>query len=444
MTKINNSINATDDGIRIGDYTSSFSQTGPIGDILYAKDMNPDATSILSMQNFRLAKFMKETSSIAFEDLQEVPQDDGDTWYTAESVIDGEVFSFHISRYEIIKSIKLTPVNNEQEIEQRAKKYKIDQENTYIVIDGKKYFVDTSIPLNYGIAGGDAAFKLKAEAMVSALAPIVSLIAQLVKKFGFEAISKYIGRISSGLLETLWGLLKNTVRVAYRFIFSFFSRVCSGAEVAEAYAEAMEDASAGEILSGLELSTFLIGVVGAIFLIAILLIIIFALHTSYQIITIYNLTDCDLHFRFPYIYEGEMPREPSSLIPAQSKTKNLGNWYHATGFMWKSSNVFTGIGYAIGLNIVNPEKTSSRNYAAMFDIPWTGENSLFASITEPSNYKNFYKENEGVHKERMLSVSDDKYELIVTYDYLQGEHPNPDTGENVYLYNTMVIVRDKV
>ncbi len=443
MNNINIFQNSTDDGLRIGAFTSSFSQTGPMGDILYAKDMDPKATSILSMQNFRLSKFMKETTSIAFDDLQVVPQDDGDTWYTAVSTIDDEQFSFHISNYEMIKSINFLLVTSEEDIEQRAKKYKIDKEKTYIIIDGKKYFVNLDIPLNYGIAGGTA-FKLKASAIIVAATPLAGLIAKIVSKYGLEAFSKFIERLGLGLLKTLGKFLFNTAKLAYRFIQAFTSRLFNRAGVAEAYEGAMDEVSAGEILDGLEIAEFITGVAGTILMIALVLIILYVLHTSYQIVTIYNLTDCDLHFKFPYIYEGKMPREPSSLIPAQSKIKNLGNWYHATGFMWESSNIYTGIGYAIGLSVINPAKTSSKNYAAMFDIPWTGENSLFASITEPSNYKNFYKDNEGVHKETMLSVSDDKYELIVTYDYLQGQHPNPDTGENAYLYNTMIIVRDKV
>jgi len=84
-----------------------------------------------------------------------------------------------------------------------------------------------------------------------------------------------------------------------------------------------------------------------------------------------------------------------------------------------------------------------RQMACMFDIPYVGKNSLKAAISAPADLKKFYASNEGAIKETQHSDGDEELEIIVTYDYLEGTHVNPETGSDDYLYNSLIVLRER-
>jgi hypothetical protein len=112
------------------------------------------------------------------------------------------------------------------------------------------------------------------------------------------------------------------------------------------------------------------------------------------------------------------------------------------GFRYQSDSEFHGLGYTIRLKMVDPKtKQVVKTFSCLFDVPYSGENSLYASIGEPSSYSEYYDQYAGVHKTTQYSTNDGTYEIIVTYDYLSGQHPDPETGTELYLYSSLIIIR---
>ncbi len=444
-------LEASNSGFHIGDISSSFAPTSPMARLLSATTIDPNTTATLTGDNLRLAKFMKSVFSTGFSDLQEVTQQDGDIWYTAVETIEGQEFSFHISRNEIISSFSLSLVTNDVQIEERSKKYKIDAKDTYIIINGKKYFLDLSIPLYFGTSGEGTILSMIAGGAVSGTSLIAGLLIPVLEKSGVDAIGSLLRKLTTGVLKTLITIITNILKIVYQFFATLIIELISGQSVTEALAAARIAVSAAEgIVSGVEVSTVLLGITGIIILIAIFLFAIFILHKTYQIVTIYNLTDHDLHISFPYYYNGTPPAPGSvpTVIKGATEKKtasgSLGKWYNAVGFLWQSNGVFTGLGYAIELRLADSTMPDSKKFAAMFDIPFVGQNSLYSTTQSPSDYHKFYLDHEGVYKQQIYSDSDQQFEIIVTYDYIEGKHKNPETGQDAFLYNSMIIIRNAV
>ncbi|RQH15366.1 hypothetical protein D5R40_04490 [Okeania hirsuta] len=72
-----------------------------------------------------------------------------------------------------------------------------------------------------------------------------------------------------------------------------------------------------------------------------------------------------------------------------------------------------------------------------------GKNSLYASTSEPSSYKNYYSDNSGLHKTKQYKADDGEQEIIVTYDYLSGKHTYPETNDSLFFYSSLVVIRDQ-
>jgi hypothetical protein len=85
-----------------------------------------------------------------------------------------------------------------------------------------------------------------------------------------------------------------------------------------------------------------------------------------------------------------------------------------------------------------------KTYACMFDIPYVGDNSLFATLETQSDYQSFYKNADCLQKVTQFYSSDNELDIVVTYDYLSGAHTNLETGTMDYIYNSLVVIREKL
>ena len=110
------------------------------------------ATAAIARQQAREAVFMQRFSDMDIDKFQQVPQDDGDVWLVGMQTIDGEQHHVHISQNSLLDSVQLVEATA-AEVALREKKYKIVTDEMSIEIDGKRYFVDSHIPFNFGFGG---------------------------------------------------------------------------------------------------------------------------------------------------------------------------------------------------------------------------------------------------------------------------------------------------
>lgn len=435
--------------VRFSEPISSFSPDGMVSRITGNQTVNDTTTQYMSQQSYRQGKFMQTFSQLDFEGLQEVQQPDGDTVWAAVQAIDNQEFNFYLSKAEILQSITLTEVTSQSQINETANKYNIKPEATYITIDGKKYFVHMNLPMHFGTGENNNTW-INFGVFIIGDTAIAATIAAIIAALGGDAFTQAIKNIGSALFKTLWYAISGAMKAAFRFIVTFVRTLLTRATL-EAAVDAAKIA-AGEAWTGavrnLSSKTLRYSVIGVIVLVTITLIIDLVLHESYQSVYLYNLTDYDIEFDFPYKDYGNPHNVPNLVVSARHKRKgpdgkDLGSWYNGLAFRFQSDSEFHGLGYTMRFKLRDPgTQNVVKTFACLFDVPFAANNSLFASANDPGDYKQYYKSNSGTKKVTQYSANDGHQEIIVTYDYLSGKHEDPETGQSLYLYNSLVVIRD--
>jgi hypothetical protein len=317
------------------------------------------------------------------------------------------------------------------------------------VIDGKKYFTSMNIPMHFSTGQNNDTW-INLGVFVLGDGIMSTAIAGIVASFGLDAFKDAIKNMGSAVFKTLWAVTKGAMTAAYRFVTNFVASLVEGGTVdaaATAGRAAMGEAWA-ESVEGVTSKTLKYTVVGVIIIVTILLIVEFVLHQSYQNVYFYNLTNYDIALDFPYKSEGDYHNLPTENILAKTDRKgpggiDLGSWYNGVAFRYQSDSEFHGLGYTLRFKLTDPKTQKVvKTFSCLFDIPYAGQNSLFASTSEPTDYSSYYSSNAGKQTVTQFSANDSQQEIIVSYDYLGGKHQDPETGNDLYLYSSLVVIRD--
>lgn len=186
----------------------------------------------------------------------------------------------------------------------------------------------------------------------------------------------------------------------------------------------------------------------------------FILHRTVHRFSIFNLTKSDVTWSVPYLFEGTMTQAP---VKSASPTAQAGDYqtdylisggklhapsglkpqmiYHDVAFEFVSDD-HSGLGYVLGLTFVDGDTSKTYDITLMFDLPFVGENSLGGMFGKPSeSYGQWYSDMEGDFKQTkyVAKSSDGRYQLTLTFDYLNDEHTEPD-GSTGYYYTSMVVL----
>lgn len=220
-------------------------------------------------------------------------------------------------------------------------------------------------------------------------------------------------------------------------------------------AEVAEDTTVSMVCGGLAFA-------GAAVLIAIPIILQAIAHQTYQTTTLYNLTPYDIDWSLGYLNEGVMNAAPvmgqgsstlNPLIPAMTDSAPPGlqpvQMATEANFSFASTSEYEGLGYVLSFTLKNPATQDEvATAAAMFDVPFSGPNSLYATFNPTTSAQVLYDDNQNINEVTELSVtwdnpdvsdSDPDVTLQVTFDYLTGEHPLPGSGQNAYTYSSMCV-----
>jgi hypothetical protein len=197
---------------------------------------------------------------------------------------------------------------------------------------------------------------------------------------------------------------------------------------------------------------------GIAILVAIPIILDIIAHPSYHTLTVYNLTPYDLDWTIGYQNEGVMNAAPvmgdgsttlNPLIPAQANVAppNLQpvDMSFEGNFSFASTSQYEGLGYVMSYTLTDPTtKEVVATAAGMWDIPFAGQNSLFATFDPGTDFQSIYDDNQNVNEVTQMAVSQaaagsaSAIDLSVTFDYLSGKHPTP-SGQESYTYNSMAV-----
>jgi len=437
-----------DANIRMTGISSAIS-SDEVSPMAAGRPVNDNTTTAINLGNYRQGKFTSVVSKTKFEDLQEVELDNGDTVWSAIQTIDGNQYSFYLQKSEIFSTVELKEAT-QAEAEALAKEYEIQVEQTYIVIDGKKYFINMAVPLHFG-NGDKSSMWMQAGLFILGDSALGGAVAAAIKAFGMDAFKDAFKELSSALFKVIWGVLRGIVTGIYRFLVTIISGIVleAGLEVTLRAAASAAGEAWTKSVAKITARRVAYAFAGAVLLVGTLLFLEFVLHRSYQNTYIYNLTDYDLSYSLPYKDKGEIANAQNDTIKGKEVKTGpnnipLGTWYNGSAFRFQSGSDFHGLGYVIKLNFHPKGKTEIvKTFTCMFEVPFSGENSLAATTEEVKDYEAYFKKNDGVNRKTQFSAHDDHHEIIVTYDYLTGKHKDPETGQDLYLYSSLVVIRDK-
>lgn len=429
--------------VRITDISSSLSQ-GKVQPLLSAGALGGAFTAEHFRENARQAKFMLNFTSMDFDDLQPVEQENGDTWHVGAQAIDGIDYHVHISEYELLASMSLDEAT-EETIAEYAKKYDIAKKSTYVEIDGKRYFTKMQIPINFGSAGSNKIL-LNAGVFLVGDGIATAILAAAIKNIAGKTLEAAAKQAIKSITGVIGGFLRGTLTAAWRFLTTFVGGIFSGEFSGLLSRSAAAAGTAWRAaFAALETVEVVLGAVGVLLAIAGALTIKYLMHSTQQNLYVYNLTNKDLTFTIPYFAHGKLSHNRPVVLEAYTDKGILGKWYNAIQIRPESRSDMTGIGYAMHLQLLEPATQDEvANFTSMFDLPFKGENSLNTTSDKQGKIEEFYSINEGVNKTGQASASDSAYEIIATYDIVSGEQKDPETGEKGYLYNSLLIIRDKI
>ncbi|WP_307944816.1 hypothetical protein [Pseudomonas mosselii] len=402
------------------------------------------ATAAIARQQAREAVFMQRFSDMDIDKFQQVPQDDGDVWLVGMQTIDGEQHHVHISQNSLLDSVQLVEATA-AEIALREKKYKIVTDEMSIEIDGKRYFVDSHIPFNFGF-GGVTRTVVNFTITLGSSIIVTSALKELLSYAGGRGLRA----ILKDAVSKTWGLfkavLRGTLQAASRFLRVFFSGIFNG-QFNGLMGRCVQGLARGwrSAFAPLEEGAVVAGIWGAVLIIATTVILSLVLHNTRHNLTIYNLTSKDLVVSAPHMGHGDTNTPNEIVIKGYDNRGPFGKWYNASPIKSESKTYVSGIGLAMNLSLREPDsKAAVADFACMFDIPYTGTNSLNATAQKQDNIVDYYDANEGLNTTGQASASSDQYEIIVTYDITSGQQYDHETKDKGYIYNSMVIVREKV
>ena len=270
--------------------------------------------------------------------------------------------------------------------------------------------------------------------------------------------------VPMGVLANMaWaGLVKPLLLGFWNGVQSCFS---SGLEVGsieaagEAASAAAEEAAVDGVIvedAVVSMSVGAVALAGFVVLAAIPLILALLAHPSYHTLKVYNLTPYDITWHDPYFDEGVMNMAPiqgiaagfNYTIPAQSLYSPAPDITpvmvsHEADFSFASGSEYHGLGYALSFTLTDPQNNHATvaTAALVYDIPWAGDNSLYATFAPFDSLASLYSQVAGRYCQTQMralaKVDKSMITLTATYDYLSGKHPNPDNQE-MYIYNSVV------
>ena len=436
--------------VKLTSIQASFSPNGILSSITGGQTIDASTTATMALQSAALNDFMQQFSTLDFDDLQPVTQSNGATLYTFVATIQNVDYYVYIDQAQLLNSIVLTPATVDA-IQQVAQTYGIATTDTTITIDGVQYFVNMNIPLNFGFGQNSNQF-INFGVYAVGTGVLAGVIAQVASKLGIAAFGQAFKGLTFGPFQAVWQVLSTSVRVIVTFATNFIRSFAStGGDVAAALtagSDAAGDAFAGA-MAGITWTSVALAAGGVLIIAVIWAVITFVLHNSYHRVYFYNLcASYDIALAFPYIDEGKLSTTlptTTALAAAQvmSGPISLGTWYNGIAFGFESGSEFEGLGYTMSFQLMTAgTQNVVKTFACMFDVPFDGDNSLAASVSGVSDYQSFYENNEGVNTVNQVEMNDGSTEIIVTYDQLSGTQQDPNTGQTLYLYNSLVVIRD--
>jgi hypothetical protein len=190
----------------------------------------------------------------------------------------------------------------------------------------------------------------------------------------------------------------------------------------------------------------------------------FLLHYSYHNIKLVNCTPFDLYWAQPYLAHGLMSAAPMTskddflyLIPAVADIapdEGINPVPMATQveFAFQSASTMSSVGYVLPVSVcaADEAKTQYQQAALLFDVPWSGDNSLYAQLTggsfSPSDLEKMYSSHAGKYQQTAFSAQanfsvNGKQQTLrasLTFDALSGEQKMPNGSQEGFYYNSLV------
>lgn len=397
----------------------------------------------LAREQARQAVFLRHVSEMSIQNFQEVPQEDGDIWLVGMHTIDGVQHHVHISQNDLLNSITLVEATA-AEVESRKQKHKITADKLIVDIDNKHYFVDFNIPFNFGLNGET---KLLINIGVGFVGSFLAgtVLQEILGFVGGKAFKKVLKEATNRTLKLVFSVIWGAIKASYQFLKALFSGLFSGqfSGLIGRASSAAGNAWRGAIV--IEEGALAAAGYAALLAVAAMLIMYMVVHDTRHSVTIYNLTAKDLLISTPYMGHGETDTIKDMVVKACDNRGRFGKWYNAVPIKSASKSVVSGIGIALNLSLCDPgTKNTNANFSCMFDIPFIGTNSLDVTAVKQDNIEQYYGSHEGLNTSLQASAFTEDYEIIVTYDILSGKQYDADMKSDGYIYNSLVIVREKI
>lgn len=435
--------------VRVEAIHSGYAENSAVGNLARGGAIDANTTIGLSREAFQRGKFFRAFSSRGFRGLSATKLPSGDEIWSYERRIDGTPHKLTLQKSTILSTIRLNEVTSDEEIEAMAKKYRLEKSQTYIEFKGKKYFVRMDIPLHFG-TGREPDVIMSMTVFIVADSVLGSAVAGVIAALGLDAFASALESLGNAVFTVLWSAVSGVMEITYAFFQAFVASLIEEGSIVAAYsagAGAVGGAVEEGAFAAITVSALAYMLVGLLIIAIIFIIMEYVLHDTYQNVYVFNLTGYELELDFPYIDEGAPHNVVSTKLPKFQKRigpggVNLGSYYSGTAFRFQSDSEWHGLGYALGLTAKVPGsgKVHAR-MACMFDMPYFGDSSLNLTTVPPGSFERFFTESEGLHKVTHLSGTRGDLELVVTYDFLSGEHEDPGTRTQQYLYNSLVILR---
>lgn len=228
-----------------------------------------------------------------------------------------------------------------------------------------------------------------------------------------------------------------------------------------------------EVAEGVKFAIKPKGVVcfGAVLALSALMLIVSKIsHYSYHAVQIYNLSKVyDLVWKEPSLTNGIIQMAPvlaegsdsyeflvsgaRTLAPNPMVAPKV--IYGSASFSFVSNSAYHGLGESFGCNLykIDPSApaTTASDYSGQtaagfggwaFNITFSGKNQLTCGFTDTEIQSDYFRNQKKAEKLQLEAVSKKLgLKLTVTYDYLDGKHPN-ENGQEEYYYQSILTVED--
>lgn len=414
--------------------------------------ITPAITATVANQQAKKAEILKVIANTEFDDLEEVEQHDESFVWVAKCNVEDQEYSFFISQSDIVQTVMLTEATKDDKA-LLMDKYHTSESETVVNIDGKEYFVEFHVCQNL-FAGEDLDILVDMGIFVIGGSPVADAIVDIVKSHGTECFSDAYAQLSADVLDPFWKYARHVMRMCYRFFSAFLKTLFSG----DSFDDAVNAShfAAGKVwettvrdIDHFALSRSLAPVV----LTVSRTLLVNAPSTLPLLhVYLYNLTSCDIQLDIEYIdnckQKGEMTDAPVQgdsyicMVPY-----GMGNWYNGSSISLEGVDASPGASCAMGgaFSLTLKDTGSDHvvaKYSVMFKIQGDGKNSLYAMTKATENYEQFFKQHENETSEYHYRAADVMHEVIVTFDALEGKTEHALSKSMIYLYNSLIVVRD--